>query len=83
MTTVTQVGEAQLADLLKQVQAGNEILLVAGDKPVARLTAVAEVPVQESSSRDPSVLQIRAIEGPRVLIPNFTRAELAEEMFDR
>jgi antitoxin (DNA-binding transcriptional repressor) of toxin-antitoxin stability system len=85
MTMITQVGAAKLDDLLKQVQAGNEVLLVDGDKPVARLTAAVDLVKENEGTSDKgqSILNIRAIEGPRVLIPNFTHAEVAEEMFDR
>ena len=43
MTVIKEVGAAQLADLVKQVQAGDEVLLTQGDKPVARLVSAGEI----------------------------------------
>ena len=77
-TTVAEVSEfaGQLAELLKQVQAGGEVLLTQGNKPVAKLVPAAE---QKAGSGAP--LQIRSLKGHRVLTPVFSQAELAEEMF--
>lgn len=35
MTVITEIGAGELADLIKQVQAGDEVLLTQGNKPVA------------------------------------------------
>lgn len=68
----------QLAELVKQVEAGNEVLLTQGNKPVARLvSAVAE------TAAPISTLHIRSFKGHRVLTPVISQAELAEEMFGR
>jgi hypothetical protein len=46
-------------------------------EPVARLVA----PGEEQSVPPGQTLNIRAVEGHKVLIPTFTHAELAEELF--
>ncbi len=78
MTTVAEVSEfpGQLAEWLKQVQAGDEVLLTQGNKPVAKL-----VPASEPKAGSSAPLQIRSLKGHRVLTPVFSQAELAEEMF--
>lgn len=80
MTTTAEVTgiTGQLAELLKQVQAGHEVLLTQGHKPVARL-----VPAAEKENLRSAVLQIRSLKGHRVLTPSVSQAELAGEMFDR
>lgn len=78
MTVTMEVGTRQLAELIKQVQAGDEVLLTQDAKPVAKLVAA---PVKPSVSR--KAVPIRSIPGHRVLIPNVSQQELAEEMFDR
>jgi antitoxin (DNA-binding transcriptional repressor) of toxin-antitoxin stability system len=76
MTMRTEVGDAQLADLVKQVQAGNDVLLTEGDKPVARL-----VPAGQMEAGDGTALRIRSLKGHRVLTPDVSQGELAGEMF--
>ncbi|HEX3801134.1 MAG TPA: type II toxin-antitoxin system prevent-host-death family antitoxin [Verrucomicrobiae bacterium] len=78
MTVTMEVGTGQLADLIKQVQAGDEVLLTQNAKPVAKLVAAHEKP---AASR--KAVPIRSISGHRVLIPNVSQEELAEEMFNR
>ena len=41
MTVTTEIGARPLADLIKQVQAGDEVLLTQGNKPVAKLVSAA------------------------------------------
>jgi antitoxin (DNA-binding transcriptional repressor) of toxin-antitoxin stability system len=78
MIVITEVGAGQLADLVKQVQAGNEVLLTQSNKPVAKLVSAAE------KTTSPGVpLQIRSLKGHRVLTPVIPQGELAEEMFGR
>ena len=76
MTEEVQAG--QLAELLKQVQAGNEIVLTQDHKPVAKLVAA----LREKSEPRPA-WKLHSIPGHRVLTPNINQAEIAEEMFDR
>ena len=64
--------------LVKQVQAGNEVLLTQGSKPVARLVLAVE-----KQTATPAPLKIRSLTGHRVLTPVISQAELAEEMFTR
>jgi len=73
-----EIGAGQLAELVKQVQAGNEVLLTQGNKPVAKL-----VPALETSMAPQAALQIRSLKGHRVLTPVVSQAELAEDMFNR
>jgi len=79
MTTTAEISErtGQLAELVKQVQAGNEVLLTEGNKPVARL-----VPALGQAAAG-AALQIRSLKGHRVLTPMISQAELAEELFGR
>jgi len=76
VTVVKEVGAAHLADLVKQVQAGNDVLLTQGDKPVARI-----VPAQVTEAGNGTALHIHSLKGHRVLTPAISQGELAEEMF--
>ncbi|HEY3852891.1 MAG TPA: type II toxin-antitoxin system prevent-host-death family antitoxin [Verrucomicrobiae bacterium] len=78
MIVTTEIGTRQLADLIKQVQAGDEVLLTQDAKPVAKLVAA---PANSAVSR--KAVPIRSIPGHQVLIPNVSQEELAEEMFNR
>jgi antitoxin (DNA-binding transcriptional repressor) of toxin-antitoxin stability system len=78
MIVTTEIGAGQLADLVKQVQAGNEVLLTQSNRPVAKLVSASEKVVS------PSVpLQIRSLKGHQVLTPIISQGELAEELFGR
>ncbi len=80
MTMTVEVKElaGQLAELVKEVQAGNEVVLTQGNKPVAKL-----VPTGTTETTAGGVLRIRSLKGHRVLTPVVSQAELAEEMFGR
>jgi prevent-host-death family protein len=80
MTKTAEVSEftGKLAELVKQVQAGNEVLLTQERKPVAKIVSTSE---KEIVSR--AKLQIRSLKGHRVLTPTISQSELAEEMFTR
>lgn len=80
MTKTAEVSDftGQLAELIKQVQAGNEVVLTQSNKPVAKLIAAPESKVAHSTS-----LQIRSLKGHRVLTPDISQSELADEMFPR
>jgi len=71
-----EIAAGQLAELVKQVQAGNEVLLTQGNKPVAKL-----VPAADKEIAPHAALQIRSLTGHRVLTPVISQQELAEEMF--
>ena len=80
MTTTAEVNEftGRLAELVKQVQAGNEVVLTQGRKPVAKIVSTSE---KEIISGAP--LQIHSLKGHRVLTPVISQSELADEMFER
>jgi antitoxin (DNA-binding transcriptional repressor) of toxin-antitoxin stability system len=60
------------------VQAGDEVVLTQGNKPVAKLVSALE---ETASPR--AALQIRSLEGHRVLTPIISQEDVAEEMFSR
>ncbi len=76
MTMTAEIGAGQLAELVKQVEAGNEVILTQGNKPVARL-----VPAMVEIKKSTVPFIIHSIPGHKVLTPVFSQAELAEEMF--
>jgi prevent-host-death family protein len=80
MTMTAEVNEVtgRLAELVKQVQAGDEVLLTQSQKPVARIVSVPET---EGAAGAP--LRIRSLSGHRVLTPVISQAELAAELFGR
>jgi antitoxin (DNA-binding transcriptional repressor) of toxin-antitoxin stability system len=78
MTMTVEVGTGQLAELVKQIQDGNEVVLTQGDKPVARI-----VPATEKAGTPHGALQVRSLKGHRVLTSVITQSELAEELFSR
>jgi antitoxin (DNA-binding transcriptional repressor) of toxin-antitoxin stability system len=78
MIVKTEIGTRQIADLIEQVQAGDEVLLTQGNKPVAKL-----VPAVEKTSSSGMPLHIRSLKGHRVLTPVISQELLAEEMFGR
>lgn len=78
MMVTTEIGTRQLADLVKEVQAGNEVLLTQGDKPIAKLISCEEIQVVKGSP-----LRIRSLNGHRVLTPVISQQDLADEMFNR
>ena len=80
MTKTAEVNEfsGRLAELVKQVQAGNEVVLTQGNKPVARI-----VPATEEGNVSLAKIEIRSLKGHRVLTPVISQSELADEMFDR
>ena len=80
MTTTAEVNDfaGRLAELVERVQAGDEVLLTQGSKPVARLVPAAK---EQVTSR--AALQVRSFKGHRVLTPVISQAEIAEELFGR
>ena len=80
MTTIAEVNEfnGRLAELVKQVQAGNEVLLTQGRKPVAKIVSTSEKEIVSSAK-----LQIHSLKGHRVLTPVISQSELADEIFSR
>jgi len=78
MIVTTEIGGGDLAELVKQVQAGNEVLLTQSNKPVAKLVSASEKGLSPGAP-----LQIRSIKGHRVLTPVISQGDLAEELFGR
>ena len=76
MTVTAEIGTRQLADLIKQVQAGDEVVLTQGNKPVAKLVSAIKETVAARTA-----LHIRSLKGHRVLTPVISQTELAGEMF--
>jgi prevent-host-death family protein len=69
---------AHLPDLIKQVQAGHEVLLTQDGKHVAKIVAASE-----SSLAPKAPLQVRSLTGHRVQTPVISQSEVADEMFSR
>ena len=80
MTTTAEVNEftGRLAELVKQVQAGNEVLLTQERKPVTKIVSTSEKEIASGTT-----LQIHSLKGHRVLTPVISQSELADEMFSR
>ena len=80
MTKTAEVKEftGRLAELVEQVQAGNEILLTQERKPVAKVVSTSEKELVSGAT-----FQIHSLKGHRVLTPVISHSELAEEMFSR
>lgn len=78
MIIATEIGTKPLAELVKQVQAGNEVLLTESNKPVAKIITAS----QEKSSSN-ITFQVRSFKGRRALTPDITQGEVADEMFRR
>ena len=76
MVVTEEIGEKQLGELLKELQAGNEVLLTRNRQPVARLVA-AETPKVENGA----ALRVRSFTGHQVLAASISQAEIADEMF--
>ena len=78
MIVTEEIGNKLLADLVRQVQAGDEIVLTQDAKPVAKLISALEKPAAPRLTPP-----IRSLKGHRVLTPVVSQAELARELFDR
>jgi prevent-host-death family protein len=76
MIVTAEIGTRQLAHLIKQVQAGDEVVLTHGNKPVAKIVSAAEKGIFSGTASN-----IRSIKGHRVLTPVISQGELAGEMF--
>ena len=76
MIVTAEIGTGELADLIKKMQAGAEVLLTQGNKPVAKLVSAGEATVAPRPT-----LTIRSLKGHRVLTPIISQTELAGEMF--
>lgn len=78
MTKTAEVKEftGRLAELVKQVQSGHEVVLTEEHKPVAKIipTPAKEIPLGTS-------FKIESLKGHKVLTPNISQSEIADEMF--
>ena len=80
MTKIAEVSEVtgKLAELVQQVQAGDEVLLTEGKKPVARIVSAMESEISPGAT-----LRIHSLKGHRVLTPVISQSDLADELFGR
>ena len=78
MTVTAEIGSGQLADLVKQVQAGDDVVLTLNNKPVAKI-----ISAEKEIKSDGVSFRIRSIQGHKVLTPVISSAELAEDLFSR
>lgn len=79
MVVTVEMSDAQLAELVKQLNAGNEVLLTQQGKTIARLLAINEGCVPPCPPRNP--LMIRSFTGHQILKPVKSQTDLAEEFF--
>lgn len=81
MTTTADLKDlaGNLSGVIRQVLAGNEVVLTNFSEPVARI-----VPILKQGGKKPlPPWKIRSLSRPRVLTPIITGAEIAEDMFNR
>ena len=78
MLVTADIGASQLAELVKQVQAGHDVLLMQGDQAVARL-----VPATPESPVPATPFRVRSFKGHKVLTPSISQSDLADELFAR
>ncbi len=74
----TEIAAGQLAELVKHVQAGNEVLLTQSSKPVAKLVSASGTATSPGTP-----LPVRSLKGHRALTHAISQAELADEIFRR
>ncbi len=70
-----EIADSRLPELIRQVQAGDEILLTQDQEPVARLVPAAPL------SRTALPFSIRSFSGHRIISPEISQADLSEELF--
>jgi antitoxin (DNA-binding transcriptional repressor) of toxin-antitoxin stability system len=76
MILTVEIGTGQIAELVKQLADGNEVLLTKNNQPVAMLVYFAEIKKVNNAA-----LHIRSLKGHQVLTPVISQADLVEEMF--
>lgn len=69
---------AHFTDWLRQVAEGHEVIITERSHPLARLVAAESSPRKHSSPLD-----VPPLRGAKVLTPNISSAEIAEEMWGR
>lgn len=76
MTKTAEINQfAGLAELVKQVRAGNEVVLTEGNKPVARIVSTVAKEITSGTK-----LPITSYKGRKVLTPKISSAEIMDEM---
>ncbi|HEX5934784.1 MAG TPA: type II toxin-antitoxin system prevent-host-death family antitoxin [Pseudorhizobium sp.] len=70
MTITVKIEDANLAELLAKVEAGEDVLLVRGNAPVARLSAVSDQARRQKAIEE--ILEFRKT------MPSITQEEIAE-----
>lgn len=70
MTITVKIEDANLSELLAKVEAGEEVLLVRGDAPVARLSRLSDRAMRQKAIDE--ILEFRKT------MPRFTQEEIAE-----
>ncbi len=78
MLVTAEIGSKSLSELVRQMQAGDEVLITQDNKPVAKLVAV-----DQSAPPKTSELQVVSHKGHRVITPIIPQSELADELFKR
>jgi antitoxin (DNA-binding transcriptional repressor) of toxin-antitoxin stability system len=73
-----ELSASQLADLVRKVQAGNEVIVMDKNQAVAKL-----VPANNGSKTVARSFKMRTFADRKVLTPSVSQQELAEEMFER
>lgn len=70
MTITVKIEDANLSELLAKVEAGEEVLLVRGDAPVARLSGLSDRAMRQKAIDE--ILEFRKT------MPRITQEEIAE-----
>lgn len=78
MTMTAELNASQLADLVRKVQAGNEVIVMDKNQAVAKL-----VPASNGSKSVARSFKMRTFADRKILTPTVSQQELAEEMFER
>jgi len=73
-----QEAAAHFSDWLRQVAEGHEMIITEHSQPLARL-----VPAGNVKPKFFSPLEVPPLRGGKVLTPNISSAEIAEEMWGR
>lgn len=78
MTMTAELSASQLEDLVREIQAGNEVVVMDKNHPVARLVPANGVP--KGGARK---FKMRSFPNRKVLTPVISQEEGADELFGR
>ena len=78
MTMTAELSASRLADLVREVQAGNEVVVMDNNRAVAKL-----VPANNGSRPESKLFRMRSFADRKILTPTISHGDLAEEMFGR